>query len=284
MLRFDIDRPPDYIHKTPDYERPSDTGRNNTYDITVIASDGTHSALADVAVTVTDTDEAPEVTGETAVPYAEDSTHLVDDYSANDPERKTLIWSVGGTDQDDFVITQTGRLSFDAVPDYENPTDSGNNNVYLVTVQASDGINTGVLDVTVTVGNEDEDGAISLASQQPEVGTPLTASLDDPDWGDATRRLGVGEFRRLLAFVKRSDVVLPAYGRRRGWASAGNGLLRGRARYGQERSSDALQIGSGQTGRQHGTRVPVDRDGTAERGREHQSRRERRHAREGHRR
>ena len=165
----------------PDHENPTDSGRNNRYEITIVASDGSHSARADVMVSVTDEDETPEITGKTDDDYPENGTRLVDDYSAEDPERKTIVWSLSGTDWNDFAITPTGRLSFVTSPDYENPTDSGSNNSYQVVLRASDGTNTGFLTVTVTVGNEDEDGTVSLPSDQPEVGTQLTATLSDPD-------------------------------------------------------------------------------------------------------
>ena len=120
----------------PDYEMPTDSGRNNQYEITVVASDGTYRASAGVTVTVIDEDEPPEVTGDTDIDLAENGTGSVADYSAKDPEGRTIAWSRSGTDQDDFDITPTGGLRFRAVPDYEMPTDSGRNNSYEVTVRA----------------------------------------------------------------------------------------------------------------------------------------------------
>ena len=51
-----------------------------------------------------------------------------------------------------------GELKFKKKPDYEKPTDADMDNVYEVTVQASDGKLTGMLKVKVTVTNENEDG------------------------------------------------------------------------------------------------------------------------------
>ena len=170
------------LKAVPDYEMPTDAGRNNSYEITVVASDGTHRVTADTTVNVTDEDEAPEITGETDIDdYPEDRGGSVADYSAEDPERKTITWSLSGTDRDDFVLAPNGELSFRALPDYEIPTDSGGNNSYLVTVRASDGTNTASKPVTVTVINLDEDGTVSLSSDQPQVGTALDANLEDPD-------------------------------------------------------------------------------------------------------
>ena len=50
----------------------------------------------------------------------------------------------------------SGVLSFNDPPDFENPTDNGSGNTYEVTVEASDGTNTGTFAVTVTVTNVNE--------------------------------------------------------------------------------------------------------------------------------
>ena len=55
-----------------------------------------------------------------------------------------------------FTITETGQLQFANTPNYERPADSGGNNVYNVTVRASDGSLTGTKDVTATVTDVNE--------------------------------------------------------------------------------------------------------------------------------
>ena len=50
-------------------------------------------------------------------------------------------------------------------------------------MQASDGQYPVTRTVTVTVLNLEEPGAVGLSSEQPQVGTELTAALDDPDGG-----------------------------------------------------------------------------------------------------
>ena len=62
--------------------------------------------------------------------------------SATDPDAgTTLSYSIsGGVDAGKFQINgNTGVLSFKTAPDFENPTDSGSNNGYVVKVRASDG-------------------------------------------------------------------------------------------------------------------------------------------------
>ena len=73
-------------------------------------------------------------------------------------------------------------MSFRESPDYEDPTDSGRDNVYNVTVTVTDrGGNTATRDVTVTVTNEDEEGWFTLSNLNPRVGVKITPDLTDPD-------------------------------------------------------------------------------------------------------
>ena len=164
---------------TPDYEARAD----KTYEVTVRASDETgHTGTRAVIVTVTNVDEAPTITGEASIEFAENTTGTVETYSASDPEGGTIAPSLSGPDADDFTFN-SGVLSFRATPNHEAPTDAGLNNVYEVTVEAADVRTTVTLDVTITVTNEDEAGTLTLSSEQPQVGTELTATLTDLDGG-----------------------------------------------------------------------------------------------------
>ena len=78
-------------------------------------------------------------------------------------------------------------LSFIAIPDYEVQGE------YSITVQNSDGLLIGSLAVTITITNIDERGEIELSSEQPQVGTALTATLEDDDGRPFQHRLAVGE-------------------------------------------------------------------------------------------
>ena len=67
------------------------------------------------------------------------------------------------TTRDDFLIDE-GVLTFSAPPDYEGPADRDEDNVYRVTVVASDGAKGGALDVTVTVTEQNEGPVVSGAA------------------------------------------------------------------------------------------------------------------------
>ena len=72
-------------------------------------------------------------------------------------------------------------LAFKDKPDFEMPGDSNRDNVYQVTVVASDGVNPAMRDVIVKVTNMPENGEIEVMPAQPRVGTALTATLTDSD-------------------------------------------------------------------------------------------------------
>ena len=118
--------------------------------------------------------------------YQENRTASVATYGATDPNGDTISWSLPNTtfetDRGDFSISSGGVLSFKSSPNYESPHDSDQNNVYKVTVRASDGRGgTDDRDVTVTVTNVDEPGGVGLSSTSPQVGTVITAALFDLD-------------------------------------------------------------------------------------------------------
>ena len=161
-----------------------------SYSVTVTVrdsknADGTADTATDdtinITINVLNVDEAPGITGSTSETFPENSTRAVATYTGRDPEQGTVTWTLLGTDGGDFAISRSGVLSFDPAPDYENPKDSNADNVYNVTVQASDGRNINRLEVSVTVTNVEEAGTVTLSSVQPQVSSPLTATLTDPD-------------------------------------------------------------------------------------------------------
>ena len=134
-----------------------------------------------VTITVNDVDETPDVTGPDSIDYDENGDGVVSSYTAFDPETGNIEWSWDGADKDRFNLSASGVLTFINPPDFEAPADTGGDNVYQITVEASDDNNTGSLPVTITVANVDEDGTVTLSSDQPQTGTALAATLSDPD-------------------------------------------------------------------------------------------------------
>ena len=65
-----------------------------------------------------------------------------------------MTWHLSGVDSGAFTISETGVLTFNESPDYEDPADDDDDNVYQVTVVARDEQNNDRnLEVTVTVTN-----------------------------------------------------------------------------------------------------------------------------------
>ena len=169
---------------------PLDHEAKSRYSVTVSVSDmlddnGDPDTVIDdtirVTILVTDVNEPPEITGRDNVDFAEHGTGTVATYGVTDPERGTVIWeALEGTDRDAFTFSG-GVLRFSAPPDFEDPTDAGGDNEYVVTLRASDGEHMPTFTVTVEVENEEETGALALSSEQPQVGALLTTTLTDPD-------------------------------------------------------------------------------------------------------
>ncbi len=108
---------------------------------------------------------APEITSGASFTINENTT-AVTTVTATDADFSLLTYSiVGGADQALFTINSvTGALSFITAPDFDAPTDSDADNVYVVIVQASDGELVDTQTITVTVAN---------VVETPNPGTPI---------------------------------------------------------------------------------------------------------------
>ena len=218
---------------SPDYERPADFNRDNIYEVTVRASDGRYYGTVEETVTVTPVNEAPAITttssSATELRQPENRTSRLYTYRATDPEGSSIAWSVGGTDGRFFTIDERGQFSFNesSPPDFEFPGDSGGDNVYNVTVQASDGTHTGPVAVMVNVTDVNEGPEISgiqslgfdenrateqvlarYAGRDPESpGTPINRwSTSGTDGGDFTiNENGELTFRNVPDYERPAD-------------------------------------------------------------------------------
>ena len=119
-------------------------------------------------------------TADSSLAFAENGEDPVGTFRARDQDGDSITWSLGGPDADLFSV-EVGVLSFLEPPDYEDPQSAaaGGRNVYRVTIRASGGTH----DVTVTVTDVDEAGAVRISRLQPQVSRPLSASLSDADEG-----------------------------------------------------------------------------------------------------
>ena len=136
-----------------------------------------------------DVNEKPEFLGTPSTSITQDENELASetlaDYDARD-EEGSVTWSLTGDDRGDFSIDSDGALTFNSDPNFEDAKDSDTDNIYKVTVVATD-VMSGTTrrnvtqDVTVTVNDLEEDGTVSVNNLNPGVGDELSFELSDPD-------------------------------------------------------------------------------------------------------
>ena len=100
-----------------------------------------------------------------------------------------LTWSLaGGADQGSFTLSSAGVLAFASARDYESPDDVGGDGTYALTVQVSDGKQSGTADLSVTLSNRNEAPSANAGADQDGIEGGATVSLSgtgtDPDAGD----------------------------------------------------------------------------------------------------
>ena len=188
------------------------------YVITVMVTDpsgesGESTDTKVVVITATDVDEIPSVKAADGT-TAPDTAHMVpenenlldEDDLLNDINNEFMYLAVATDDEDTVSLLLNGDdaaafklvdrdgtseatvygLTFKEAPNYEKPTDANKDNAYKVKVVARDDAgHRSETSVTVVVTNVNEDGSVTLSSIQPAVGTPLTATVTDPD-GEVT--------------------------------------------------------------------------------------------------
>ena len=167
--------------------------------VVIRATDPTAPLLDNITITVTaeDVNEAPTVTGRSVLEIDEDSKFdtTADSQSKYDIRLEDVVdsvagWRLEGDDAAAFTFT-TGEpiyLNFIDAPDYENPTDANRDNVYEVTIVATDddpldtGAEEGSKDVWVVVNNVDEDGeVVFVEGDSAFLDQELVAEVHDPD-------------------------------------------------------------------------------------------------------
>ena len=190
---FDIDSTNGQL-KTKDTLNYED---KTSYSVTITASDGSLTDTINVTINVTDIVEtipnrAPVFTeGETTTRAVAENTvgdtNIGAAVGATDADNNTLTYTLGGTDAATFDIDSTsGQLKTKAELNYETKK------AYTLTITASDGSLTDVINVNINVSNVNEapvfiegDSTTRTVAQDAErgvnIGTPILATDADDD-------------------------------------------------------------------------------------------------------
>ena len=187
------------FNQAPDFETPQDSNADNTYELELSVADGTNTISQAISVRVADVDEAPSFASASAsVSVNENNAAAIYQAQATDPEGASLAYSASGADAALFTVNSTsGDLAFKNPPSFESPLDQDGNNVYELTITATDGANQASQAVAVTVDDVNE--APSFASASVNLDTDENAAsfahivdaADDEDQGDQlTYQLG----------------------------------------------------------------------------------------------
>ena len=214
---------------SPDYENPQDTDQDNTYELNISASDGISavSASLELRVSVTDiNDNKPQFpkSSETIFVF-EDSTSSIYTAQANDLDiNDILTYSISGTDASLFTIdSASGDITFLNPPDFENPSDADGDNLYELSITASDGVNSGKLSLKATVINLNDstprfaamsDSAVadenSAASFYTALATdPESSSLSYGITGGDAALFSIDSASGAVAFLSPPDFEIP---------------------------------------------------------------------------
>ena len=175
-----------------------------SYQVEVTAYDSSGlptNPVATVTINVIDEDDKPtfdavDVDGEenlmrATVAENETGTDLnIATYMAMDQDGEDVSLSLMGDDASLFELNDLATpaagskiLSFKKSPDFEMPGDRNDDNLYEVTVRASDGTMSADRMVVVKVTNVVEDGKVALSPEDAVPGVELTATLTDPEGG-----------------------------------------------------------------------------------------------------
>lgn len=134
------------------------------------------------------TNAAPVFTSAAAASIAENAAAAFYTATASDADGDPISFSIsGGVDNARFAITPAGALSFASPPDFERPNDSNADNIYEVTLRASDGRSATSLNLRVTVTDVTENFRVR------RVAVGLNQPLFVTGRGDGTNRIFIVE-------------------------------------------------------------------------------------------
>jgi hypothetical protein len=201
----------------PDFEKPLDTNGNNIYEVQITAYDNfgepatttlRGTTISTLNIEVINVNEAPIITSGTAANFAENGIGIAYTVTATDPDAGTNLTYSLANDLDTSLFninSTTGAVTFKNSPDFETPLDNGANNVYNLTVIASDGFlsDSQAVAITVTDLHEIKGNPLINNGRNPIVGT---ASSDYITGLAGAKTLTGGQGNDSFVFTNMRDV------------------------------------------------------------------------------
>ncbi|MCC6261567.1 MAG: cadherin domain-containing protein [Anaerolineales bacterium] len=156
-----------------------------------------------VTININNVNEAPAMTlnnGEQVNLNLDENALDIAQLTAADPDANTIfVYSiVGGADAERFSIdSASGKLTFNAAPDFETPTDADMNNVYEALAQVSDGALNATQAISVTIAPVNDNA-------------PTITPVIDKITGKEITERNVDENSTKITSVSAQDLDLPA--------------------------------------------------------------------------
>ena len=129
-----------------------------------------------------------------------------------DVEKEVVTWSISGTDSALFNINSlTGELSFKQIPYYGTPLDSNKDNIYELTLRATDSSKTGEIAITVEIyvpiPEKKDEGVEVLVNGKSETAGELTVKESDDGKTTATVVLNSEKLQEKIDTEEKGVVV-----------------------------------------------------------------------------
>ena len=217
--RFRIDQSTgDLTFKTaPDFETPGSADNDNIYEVIVTASDGTNNTAQTITVTVTNVNDNNPMLAPTATKsVAENTTDVLTVTATDEDAGTTLTYTItAGADSAQFRINQNnGALTFKTAPDFESASADGDDD-YEVIVTVSDGTNSVMQTITVTVTDVNEPPIIAAQTfsitENAAAGTTVgTVATTDEDADNLTLSITAGNVGNAFAINENTGVITVA--------------------------------------------------------------------------
>ncbi len=133
-----------------------------THNIKITASDGTNTSTEqDFTINVISNPNPADITNPNNISRAEGTSKTAFTITATDIGNTALTYGISGTDAGQFDINGA-VVTFKTAPDFDAPTDNGNNNVYDLILEVNDTLSTTTQPITITILNEN---TLAIANQ-----------------------------------------------------------------------------------------------------------------------